>query len=475
MNKHTNVEKLTKLMDEKLAQLSKNEVSKNDMNIFRKLYHQFLTEPPTINWNEMNKIKKEIQVDYGDLLGAACTSEIKEVLSKIAVIKLNGGLGTTMGCKGPKSLIPVKEGKTFLEIAVLQNMALNIKYGSKVPIYLLNSFNTDAEIENYKQIKKNELNFEVFNQSKCPRIYEDTLMPVPESVDDPNEEAWYPPGHGNVLQSLVNTGILDKLLNEGREIVFISNIDNTGAYVDIKIAKAMVDGKADYIMEVTDKTPMDTKGGTLIEINNHIMHLEMPQVPKDHIDDFCSVTEFKIFNTNNIWINLKKVKEIIDNIKMEIIVNKKKLKNGRSVIQLETSIGGAIRNFEHCLAVHVDRHRFLPVKKTQDLFSIMSNLYILDEDYILRLRKDRSIKCAPIIKLSSEFNSINEFIKRIPNIPDMKDLLRLTIKGDVTFGKNVILKGDVIIIADKNSSLHITQGSVIENKLCRGSFEISEN
>uniref|UniRef100_A0A0K0EPH3 UTP--glucose-1-phosphate uridylyltransferase n=1 Tax=Strongyloides stercoralis TaxID=6248 RepID=A0A0K0EPH3_STRER len=472
---HKNVDKLMILMEEKLSQLCHDDVSKNDMKIFRNLYYQFLTEPSLVNWDEIKNIKDEIKIDYNDLADVNGMTEVKEVLSKVAVIKLNGGLGTTMGCKGPKSLIPVKEGKTFLEIAVLQNKALNSRYGSNVPVYLLNSFNTEREIENFKHSMRGKIDFKVFNQSKCPRIFEDTLMPVPSSYDDCNDEAWYPPGHGNILHSLVNTGIIDNLLKEGREIAFISNIDNTGAYVDIKIAKTMVDDKADYIMEVTDKTTLDTKGGTLIEINDHIMHLEMPQVPKNHIDDFCSLNKFKIFNTNNIWINLRKVKEKIDTIKMEIIVNKKKLKNGRNVIQLETSIGGAIRNFERSLAVHVDRHRFLPVKKTQDLMGIMSNLYTMDENFILRLVENRPIKMAPTIKLSSEFDYVSEFQKRMPNIPNIKDLIRLTIKGDVTFGKDVTLKGDVIIVADKNSSLHITQGSVIENKLCRGSFEIFEN
>uniref|UniRef100_A0A0N5CD81 UTP--glucose-1-phosphate uridylyltransferase n=1 Tax=Strongyloides papillosus TaxID=174720 RepID=A0A0N5CD81_STREA len=263
-----NVNKLMTAMEEKLAKLSYDDNSKMDMNIFRNLYYQFLTEPATINWDEMKNIKEEIKIDYNSLPDVENSTEVKNVLSKIAVIKLNGGLGTTMGCEGPKSLIPVKEGKTFLEIAVLQNKALNARYGTKVPIYLLNSFNTEEATESFKHVMKDKIDFKVFNQSKCPRIYEDTLMPVPNSFDDFNEEAWYPPGHGNILHSLVNTGILDKLLEEGKEIVFISNIDNTGAYVDVKIAKTMVDGKADYIMEVTDKTLMDTKGGTLIEIND---------------------------------------------------------------------------------------------------------------------------------------------------------------------------------------------------------------
>lgn len=36
------------------------------------------------------------------------------------MVKLNGGLGTTMGLNKAKSLIEVKDGLTFLDIAVKQ-------------------------------------------------------------------------------------------------------------------------------------------------------------------------------------------------------------------------------------------------------------------------------------------------------------------------------------------------------------------
>ncbi|KHJ78743.1 hypothetical protein OESDEN_21634 [Oesophagostomum dentatum] len=93
-------------------------------------------------------------------------------------------------------------------------------------------------------------------------------------------------------------------------------------------------------MECTEKTENDIKGGTLIDISGQLMHLEIPQVPPEHLDEFCSTRTFKIFNTNNIWVNLRSVKERLDTISSEIITL-----NGRGVIQLETSIGGCIRNF----------------------------------------------------------------------------------------------------------------------------------
>ncbi|VDK37011.1 unnamed protein product [Anisakis simplex] len=80
-------------------------------------------------------------------------------------------------------------------------------------------------------------------------------MPKPDS----NGQAWYPPGHGNIFESMQFNGILDDLIAEGRQICFISNIDNIGAVVDLSIAKYMIDSNIDYLMECTEKTVADTK------------------------------------------------------------------------------------------------------------------------------------------------------------------------------------------------------------------------
>ena len=75
--------------------------------------------------------------------------------------------------------------------------------------------------------------------------------------------------------------------------------------VDEKIFQHMIESQAEFIMEVTDKTKADVKGGTLIDYDGVIRLLEVAQVPNEHIEDFKSVRKFKIFNTNNLWINLK--------------------------------------------------------------------------------------------------------------------------------------------------------------------------
>ncbi|VDM50017.1 unnamed protein product [Toxocara canis] len=444
--------------------------SAQDAAIFASLFKQFINEPATIEWSKMKPLNRHI--DYDGLPECKAT-EYATVLKHLCLIKLNGGLGTTMGCTAPKSLITVRDGMTFLDFAIKQNECFNKRYECDVPLILMNSFNTEQLTAN--ALAKSGIKLRSFTQSKCPRIFADTLLPVPSSANDRTAESWYPPGHGNIFESMQFTGILDELISQGRHICFISNIDNSGATADLRIAKFMLESNTEYAMECTEKTPADVKGGTLIEINGSLMHLELPQVPKANVEEFLSTRTFKTFNTNNIWVNLKSVKKRLSTMKMEIIVNKKKLTNGENVIQLETSVGGAIRNFERAHSIRVPRSRFLPVKKTQDLLAIMSDIYEVDSEFIVRLCPDRPIPYQPTIKLSKHFASLSEFQRRFSSIPHMADLIRLTVDGDVCFGSDVVLKGDVIIIADDGHTLEIPSCSFIENKVASGRLRFREN
>uniref|UniRef100_A0A7E4UPT6 UTP--glucose-1-phosphate uridylyltransferase n=1 Tax=Panagrellus redivivus TaxID=6233 RepID=A0A7E4UPT6_PANRE len=450
----THLEGLQKFFDD----LPEGNITDNDKTVFTRLYKQFLTEKATIDWNSWKLPPAERFIDASGLPEIE-EGEQKDLLERLAVVRLNGGLGTTMGCRGPKSLIKVKADRSFLEIAVDQIEHVNSKHDTKVPLLLLDSFNTSAETAEALEhlgVAHKLTKVRQFEQSKCPRIYADTLLPV----DGHEDEAWYPPGHGNIFETLLYTAVADELLEEGHDVLFVSNIDNTGAIVDARFVKALLENDHEYIMEVTPKTPADIKGGTLIQIEDRIMHLEMPQVPPEGIDEFCSTKTFKIFNTNNIWINLKAVRPRLDEIMREIIANKKKLSDGTPIIQLETSIGGAIRNFPNACALNVGRSRFLPVKRTQDLLVISSDAFELDENVNVKLAE--GLESAPHVSLSSEFDALPEFQKRIPEIPSLIDLKNLKVAGNVVFGKSVVLKGNVELIAEEGEELVIEDETVIE-------------
>ena len=132
---------------------------------------------------------------------------------------------------------------------------------------------------------------------------------------------WYPPGHGDFYRGFYNSGVLSDLINQGRKYVFLSNIDNLGATVDLAILKEIIAESSEFIMEVTDKTRADVKGGTLINYEGHLRLLEVAQVPKDHLEDFKSVKKFNVFNTNNLWISLQSIKSAVEErtLDMEVI------------------------------------------------------------------------------------------------------------------------------------------------------------
>ncbi|CAG2252319.1 UGP2 [Mytilus edulis] len=356
---------------------------------------------------------------------------------------------------------------------------LNRTHGTDVPLVLMNSFNTDEDtLKVLQRYGKLQLQIHTFNQSRYPRINRESLLPIGNSFTSDNTESWYPPGHGDVYQSLVNSGLLKQFLDSGKKYVFISNIDNLGATVDLNILNFLMEQEQppEFVMEVTDKTRADVKGGTLVEYEGKLRLLEIAQVPKEHVDEFKSVSKFKIFNTNNLWISLDAIKRVTDDqsLHMEIIVNPKTLDNGVNVIQLETAVGAAIKSFEGAMGINVPRRRFLPVKTTSDLLIVMSNLYSLHTG-ALQMNPKRSFPQGPLVKLGSHFSKVKDYLSRFSSIPDMLELDHLTVSGDVTFGKNVSLKGTVIIIANHGDRIDIPAGALLENKIVSGNLRILDH
>lgn len=450
----------------------------NEMDSFFALFRRYLTDKAkesSLQWDRINPPNPEQVVDYKDIQG----NETKtDNLSKLAVLKLNGGLGTSMGCVGPKSVIEVRDGKSFLDLSVRQIEHLNRQYSTDVPFILMNSFNTDEDTETIiKKYQGHNINIKTFNQSRFPRVYKDSLLPVPKDFDD-SIDSWYPPGHGDLFESIHNSGVLDELIEQGKEVLFISNVDNLGAVVDVNILEHMLESKSEYIMELTDKTRADVKGGTIIDYDGSVRLLEIAQVPKEHVEEFKSIKKFKYFNTNNLWINLKAIKRVVEDneLSMEIIPNFKSIKvKGLDVdvLQLETAVGAAIRHFKGCHGVNVPRRRFLPVKTCSDLFLVKSDLYSLTRG-LLEISPAR-YGDAPLVKLGGHYKKVSDFQKRIPYIPYIVELDHLTITGNVTLGKNVTLKGTVIIVCEEGKKIEIPNGSELENVVITGSLSILEH
>ncbi|KAL0672819.1 hypothetical protein Bca4012_000800 [Brassica carinata] len=162
--------------------------------------------------------------------------------------------------------------------------------------------------------------------------------------------------------------------------------------------------------------------------------LEIAQVPDEHVNEFKSIEKFKIFNTNNLWVNLKAIKKLVeaDALKMEIIPNPNEV-DGVKVLQLETAAGAAIRFFENAIGVNVPRSRFLPVKATSDLLLVQSDLYTLVDGFVT-WNKARTNPTNPAIELRPEFKKVASFLGRFKSIPSIVELDSLKVSGDVWFG-----------------------------------------
>ncbi|XP_045829058.1 UTP--glucose-1-phosphate uridylyltransferase isoform X1 [Trifolium pratense] len=493
----------TNLSNLKTAVAGLDQISENEKSGFINLVSRYLSgEAQHVEWSKIQTPTDEVVVPYDTLAPTpAGATEIKNLLDKLVVLKLNGGLGTTMGCTGPKSVIEVRDGLTFLDLIVKQIENLNSKYGSNVPLLLMNSFNTHDDTQKIvEKYQNHNIEIHTFNQSQYPRLVADDFLPLP-SKGNTGKDGWYPPGHGDVFPSLSNSGKLDALLSQvdpraqfflyldrllfimtsiidivlfsllfiqGKEYVFVANSDNLGAIVDLKILNHLVAHKNEYCMEVTPKTLADVKGGTLISYEGRVQLLEIAQVPDEHVGEFKSIEKFKIFNTNNLWVNLSAIKRLVeaDALKMEIIPNPKEV-DGVKVLQLETAAGAAIRFFDKAIGINVPRSRFLPVKATSDLLLVQSDLYTLEDGSVIR-NTARANPENPSIELGPEFKKVSNFLSRFKSIPSIVELDSLKVAGDVWFGAGVILKGKVSIVAKSGVKLEIPDGAVIANKEING-------
>lgn len=471
---NTDTNKLLQRMQSNLEMLKKDHPNPQELDEFYKLFSRWLIERnKTIDWNKIEQPKGKLY-DYETEINQDISYEAsKNLLNKLAVLKLNGGLGTTMGLSGPKSAIKIKNNMNFIDMVVKQLKSINRKYNASVPLILMNSFNTDERTE--KMVSKySDVDIQTFNQAQYVKINEENLLPMNLAFEKSKDskKAFYPPGHGDLLTSINTSGILDKLLEQGVEYLFISNIDNLAATVDINILKFITENKIDFCMEVTKKTRTDIKGGTLIDYEDTMKLMEIAMVPKNKKNEFTSVKKFKIFNTNNLWINIKELKNILSkgDLNLDIITNSKVVK-GEHIIQLETAVGSAVKCFNSTAGIVVPRSRFTPIKTCSDLFLCSSNLYAANKG-TLTLNKNRINQVSlPVVKLiGKNFQKIKNFDNSFGNIPDIVDLDVLTVTGNVTFGENVILRGIVIICCPEGGRIDIPDGAILEDKVMFGNL-----
>lgn len=378
------------------------------------------------------------------------------LLAKAVMLKLNGGLGTGMGLEKAKSLLPVREGETFLDLIVRQVLAVRRQTGADLRFLLMNSFSTSADtlahLARYPELGRPE-DLELM-QNKVPKIEAATLAPI-EWPADPELE-WCPPGHGDIYPAILGSGLLQRLLDEGFLYLFVSNSDNLGATLDPALLKWFAESGKPFVMEVTARTAADRKGGHLASraSDGRLLLRESAQCPDEDMEAFQDIERHRFFNTNNLWLRLDALKAELEKngglMPLPVIRNKKTVdprdKKSPAVYQLETAMGAAIECFEGAGAVEVPRTRFAPVKTTGDLLALRSDAYVITDDGRAVLAPERKGVPPEIVLDGDHFKLVDQLDTALAGgVPSLLHCRKLEVHGPVKFSASDRFEGDVVI------------------------------
>jgi UTP--glucose-1-phosphate uridylyltransferase len=410
-------------------------------------------------------------LEHPDLLESVSIPDeaAKAALARTVMIKLNGGLGTSMGMDKAKSLLPVRDGKSFLDIIVDQVISARSMYDVSLPLIFMNSFRTHddtlAALTAYPDLGVDDLGLD-FVQNYEPKLRADDLTPV-EWPADPSLE-WCPPGHGDLYTALDVSGMLDRLLAGGYRYASVSNSDNLGAGPNATIAGWFAGSNAPYAAEICRRTPADRKGGHLAirKSDSRLILRDTAQTAEEEMDFFTDEHRHPYFHTNNLWFDLDVLARTLEErnsvLGLPLIKNEKTVDpadpSSPAVIQIECAMGAAIEVFEGATAIGVGRERFLPVKTTNDLLLLRSDVYEVGSDGRLTKITDS----APLVDLDSRYyKTISAFDQRFHSgAPSLRRATKLGVEGDWTFESEVTVVG-AVQLDDRGGPQRVAAGSVL--------------
>lgn len=396
-----------------------------------------------------------------------------EAFRHTAFLKLNGGLGTSMGLAGPKSLLPVRRHKArqmrFLDIIMGQVISARVRQDVPLPLVFMNSFRTSGDtlkvMKTDQRFRQEQVPWEIVQHTE-PKI--DAITGAPAQFPENPELEWCPPGHGDVFSTIWESHLLDSLESAGMHYLFISNSDNLGARPSSTLAGAFARSGAPFMVEVSKKTLSDRKGGQIVRdrATGRLMLREISQVPKEDLGKALNYRRHRYFNTNNIWVRVDALKELLalhDGVlDLPIIVNHKTVdpsdESSESVIQLETAMGAAISLFPDATCIEVNRSRFLPVKTTNDLFVMRSDRFHLTDSFEM---EDGNYVFPDVNLDPNHFKNIQDFDERFPyGVPSIAAANSVTVEGDWYFGRDVSFYGDAHL-PDYGHPSYVPNGSFV--------------
>ena len=440
---------------------------------FKRLYDIWRTESAS-TWIREADVETLTDVpSFHDVYQTIDHDKAVNAFAKTAFLKLNGGLGTSMGLECAKSLLPVRRHKAkqmrFIDIIIGQVLTARSRLGVQLPLTLMNSFRTSADtmkvLKHNRKFHQSDIPMEIV-QHQEPKI--DVATGAPVSFPANPELEWCPPGHGDLYATIWESGLLDKLEEHGFKYLFISNSDNLGARPSRTLAQHFENTGAPIMVEVATRTYADRKGGHIVRdrATGRLMLREMTQVHPDDKAAAQDIARHPYFNTNSIWVRIDALKALLAQyngvLPLPVIRNMKTVDPTDSsttpVVQLETAMGAAVSLFEGAICVQVDRMRFLPVKTTDDLFIMRSDRFHLTDTYEM----EDGNYIFPNVDLDPRYyKNINDFNERFPySVPSLAAANSVTIHGDWTFGQHVVMFSDAVL-EDQGEPSYVPNGEYV--------------
>lgn len=379
-------------------------------------------------------------------------ADARAALARTVIIKLNGGLGTSMGLDRAKSLLPVRDGRNFLDLIVAQVLHARRAHGVRLPLLFMDSFRTRQDtleyLDRYPELAVDGLPLD-FLQNAEPKIRADDFTPV-EWPADPSLE-WCPPGHGDLYPALWGSGVLDALLDAGFQYVSVANGDNLGAAPNARLAGWFASTGAAYAAEVCPRTANDRKGGHLAirKRDGQLILRDTAQTSAAEMHYFTDEHRHPYFHANNLWLDIAQVRQAMIErngvLELPLIRNEKTVdptdKASPKVIQFETAMGSAIEVFPGARAIAVGRDRFLPVKTTNELMLLRSDVFDLRADGTLA-----AVAGIPRIDLDDRYYKlVDDFEERVQVVPSLSGAESLEVRGDWVFDAPAEVVGEVVL------------------------------
>ena len=455
------------------AKMHEHGMSDTAINQFHRLYDVWKADEGS-TWIRESDVEPLTGVpSFHDVYETIDHDEAVHAFAKTAFLKLNGGLGTSMGLDCAKSLLPVRRHKArqmrFIDIILGQVTTARQRLGVELPLTLMNSFRTSKDtmkvVKSDDQFRQDDIPLEIVQHVE-PKI--DLATGGPAVCPSNPDLEWCPPGHGDLFSTLWESGLLDILQSRGFKYLFISNSDNLGARPSRTLAQHFENTGAPFMVEVATRTYADRKGGHIVRDRKtgRLLLREMSQVHNDDKADAQNIDKHPYFNTNSIWVRIDSLKEKLAEydgvLPLPVIRNKKTVDptdaSSAPVIQLETAMGAAISLFDGAICVQVDRMRFLPVKTTDDLFIMRSDRFHLTDSYEM----EDGNYIFPSVSLDPRYyKNIRDFDERFPySVPSLAAAKSVTIEGDWTFGRDVAMFADAKL-RDEGAPRYVPNGEYV--------------